>query len=157
MMTIIIVGKPRTRNTPMPLWKLYHPVGAFTPQDKQHLAERITALYRRLPKFYVGIVFQEVAKDSFFVGGRPVENFVRIWVDHIARTLPTAELRTWWIGQCDAALAPFVRDRGLDWEFHIDETPFELWSIQGIRPPAADSEDERRWIAENRPSPLTTN
>jgi len=137
----------------MPLWKIYHPADAFSAEDKQQLAERITALYRRLPKFYVGVVFQAVAPEDLYIGGQPTARFVRIWVDHIARTLPTAELRTWWIGQCDEALAPFIRDRGLDWEFHIDETPFELWSIQGIRPPAADSEDEKRWIRENRPSP----
>lgn len=139
----------------MPLWKVYHPVGAFTAHDKQQLSERITALYRRLPKFYVGVVFQEVAEESFYVGGKPAGNFVRIWIDQIARTLPTPELRTWWIEQCDLALAPFVRDRGLTWEFHIDETPFELWSIQGFRPPAADSNDEKRWIEENKPTALT--
>ncbi len=138
----------------MPLWKIYHPVGCFTAEDKHQLSLRITALYKRLPRFYVGVVFQEVPRESFYVGGEPRDNFVRIWVDHIARTLPSAEARKWWIGQCDAALAPLVRDRGLDWEFHIDETSFELWSIQGIRPPPADSPDEKRWIAENRPSPL---
>ena len=138
----------------MPLWKIYHPEGAFSLEDKTAISERITGIYRNLPKFYVGVVFQEVAPDSFFVGGQPAGNFVRIWVDHIARTLPTPEARTWWIGQCDEALAPFIRDRGLDWEFHIDETSFELWSIQGIRPPTAGSEDEQRWIRENRPTPL---
>src|ERR1044072_5974806 len=101
----------------MPLWKIYHPVGAFTPADKQGLSQAITALYARLPKFYVGVVFQEVAADSFYVGGEPATKFVRIWVDHIARTLPTPEARTWWVGQGDEALAPFVRDRGFDWEF----------------------------------------
>ncbi len=139
----------------MPLWKIYHPVGCFTADDKHQLSQRITALYKRLPKFYVGVVFQEVSGDNFYVGGEPRDNFVRIWVDHIARTLPSAEARKWWIEQCDAALAPLVKNRGLDWEFHIDETSFELWSIQGIRPPRADSPDEKRWIAENRPSPLT--
>ncbi len=139
----------------MPLWKIYHPVGCFTADDKQQLSQRITALYKRLPRFYVGVVFQEVSRDNFYVGGESRDNFVRIWVDHIARTLPSAEARKWWIEQCDAALAPLVKDRGLDWEFHIDETSFELWSIQGIRPPRADSPDEKRWIAENRPSPLT--
>lgn len=137
----------------MPLWKIYHPVGAFSPEDKQQLSQRITALYSRLPKFYVGVVFQEVAADSFFVGGEPATNFVRIWVDHIARTLPTAEARTWWIGEVDKALAPFIRDRGHDWEFHIDETSFELWSIQGLRPPPPNSEAEKRWIEENRATP----
>ncbi len=139
----------------MPLWKIYHPVGCFTADDTQQLSQRITALYKRLPRFYVGVVFQEVSGDNFYVGGEPRDNFVRIWVDHIARTLPSAEARKWWIEQCDAALAPLVKDRGLDWEFHIDETPFELWSIQGIRPPPAESPDEKRWIAENRPTPLT--
>jgi phenylpyruvate tautomerase PptA (4-oxalocrotonate tautomerase family) len=138
----------------VPLWKIYHPVGAFTPADKQGLAQAITGLYRILPKFYVGVVFQEVAPDSFFIGGEPATKFVRIWVDHIARTLPNAEARTRWIGMCDAALAPYIRDRGFDWEFHIDETSFELWSIQGMRPPLPNTEDEKRWIAENRPSAL---
>lgn len=139
----------------MPLWKVYHPVDAFTAEDRQQLSARITAMYDRLPRFYVGVVFQEVAADSFFIGGEPANNFVRIQVDHIARTLPKPEMRTWWIGQCEETLAPFIRDRGFDWEFHIDETPFDLWSIQGYRPPAANSDDEKRWIRENRPSPLT--
>ena len=46
----------------MPLWKLYHPVDTFSAEDKQALSQRITALYKPLPKFYVGVVFQEVAK-----------------------------------------------------------------------------------------------
>ena len=89
------------------------------------------------------------------MGGKPATNFVRIWVDHIARTLPTPEARKRFLGMCDEALAPIIRDRGFDWEFHIDETSFELWSIQGVRPPLAGTEDEKRWIAENRPSALT--
>lgn len=137
----------------MPLWKIYHPTSAFSAADKQALAERITALYSRLPKFYVGVIFQEVQADCFYVGGEPADKFVRIWVDHIARTLPTPELKAWWIGACDEALAPYIRDRGLDWEFHIDETPFDLWSIQGLRPPPPNSEAEKRWIAENKASP----
>lgn len=139
----------------MPLWKIHHPADAFTAEDKQELAARITALYDRLPKFYVGVVFEAVAPEDFFIGGEPRDNFVRIWVDHIARTLPTDELRRWWVTQCDEALAPLIRDRGLDWEFHIDETPFDLWSIQGYRPPLPDTEDEKRWKRENRPSPPT--
>ncbi len=43
----------------MPLWKIYHPVNAFTPPDKQVLAERITKLYSFIPPFYVGIIFEE--------------------------------------------------------------------------------------------------
>ena len=40
----------------MPFWKIYHPVGAFTAEDKQALSQRITELYRALPKFYVIVV-----------------------------------------------------------------------------------------------------
>ena len=139
----------------MPLWKIYHPVGAFSLEDKKGLSEAITALYARgLPKFYVGVVFQEVAADSFFIGGECVDNFVRIWIDHIARTMPTAEIRAKFIEMVDAALAPYVRDRGLNWEYHIDETSYELWSIQGYRPPLPGTEDEIRWRSENRPSPV---
>jgi phenylpyruvate tautomerase PptA (4-oxalocrotonate tautomerase family) len=46
----------------MPLWKIYHPVGAFTAEDKHAFAQIITDLYARLPlpKFYVNVIFQEV-------------------------------------------------------------------------------------------------
>jgi phenylpyruvate tautomerase PptA (4-oxalocrotonate tautomerase family) len=137
----------------MPLWKIYHPVDAFTAEDKQALSERITGLYRILPRFYVGVVFQEVARESFYVGGKPVDNFVRIWIDHIARTLPNDEAKRRWLAMCDDALAPFVKERGYDWEYHIDETPFDLWSIQGLRPPPPNSPAEKQWVADNRPGP----
>ena len=76
----------------MPLWKFYHPEGAFSAEDKQAIAGKITRIYRMLPSFYVGVVFQPVPKDSFFVGGEPADDFVRIWVDHIARTFADATL-----------------------------------------------------------------
>jgi phenylpyruvate tautomerase PptA (4-oxalocrotonate tautomerase family) len=141
----------------MPLWNVYHPVGAYSAEDKQALAERITKLYTdcAVPKFYVGILFQELPKESFFIGARPVGNFVRIKVDQMARTLPTPKLREWWVRAVDEAIAPFVRDRGYDWEFHIDETPADLWSIQGELPPPFGSEAEKRWAEENKPSPYT--
>src|SRR6516162_4346079 len=39
----------------MPLWKVYHPVGAYTREDKHALSKRITDVYAEvpLPKFYV--------------------------------------------------------------------------------------------------------
>ncbi len=33
----------------MPLWKVYHPVGAFTAEDKKALAEHITSVYASVP------------------------------------------------------------------------------------------------------------
>ena len=50
-------------------------------------------------------------------------------------------------------LAPFVKDRGFDWEVHIDETPMDLWRVQGMVPPLPESETERVWAKENRPIP----
>lgn len=50
-------------------------------------------------------------------------------------------------------LAPFVKERGFDWEVHLDETAVDLWRTQGLVPPPADSEMERLWAKENRPIP----
>jgi len=140
----------------MPLWKIYHPVGAFTREDKQAISEKVTGIYGRvMPKFFVGVIFQEVAEDSFFIGGKPTGNFVRIWIDHIARAFPSDDVSKRFIVKVNELIAPWTKDRGFDWELHIDETPFALWSIQGMFPPREGTPDEQRWIAENRPSPRT--
>lgn len=140
----------------MPLWKVYHPVGAFSRADKEAFSEAVTALYGRvMPRFYVGVVFQEVAEDSFYVGGKARNNFVRLWIDHIARAFSSDDARTSFVNKVNEIIAPWISERGLDWEFHVDETPFELWSVQGYFPPRQGTEDEKRWIAENRASPRT--
>ena len=136
----------------MPLWKIYHPEGAFSAEDRKAIAERITGIYRMLPKFYVGVVFQAVPRDSFFVGGEAVDDFVRIWVDHIARQFDDEELKGKFLAAVNQLLSPFIADRGLRWEMHVDETPFSLWTIQGLRPPLPNSDAEKRWRAENRPT-----
>ena len=59
----------------MPFWKIYHPVGAFTAEDKRALSQRITELYRALPKFYVIVVFQEVAPEFLLHGWRAGAQF----------------------------------------------------------------------------------
>lgn len=137
----------------MPLWKIYHPEGAYSAQEKQEISARISDIYRSLPRFYVGVVFQEVPKDSFFIGGEPASDFVRIWVDHIARTFDDEALKGRFLAAVGQLLAPYIEDRGLRWEMHVDETPFSLWTIQGLRPPHPNTEAELRWRSENRPSP----
>jgi phenylpyruvate tautomerase PptA (4-oxalocrotonate tautomerase family) len=141
----------------MPLWKVYHPAGAYTAEDKQMLSDRITGLYASvpIPKFYVVFVFEEMARDSCFVGGEPHDKFVRFKVDHIARTLPGPIIREWWVRKIDEIIAPFVRDRGFDWEVSIDETPFDLWSLQGEIPPPFESAAEKRWVMENKATPYS--
>jgi phenylpyruvate tautomerase PptA (4-oxalocrotonate tautomerase family) len=136
----------------MPLWKIYHPEGAFTVEDKKAIAERITRIYRSLPAFYVGVVFQEVSKTSFYVGGEPADDFVRIWVDHIARQFKDEEIKGQFLATVKKVLTPFISDRGLRWEMHVDETPFSLWTIEGLRPPPPDTPAEQKWRTENRAS-----
>ena len=55
----------------MPLWKVYHPAGAYSAQDKKEFVEKVTAMYSRvpIPKFYVVMIFEEVAAESLYVGG----------------------------------------------------------------------------------------
>ena len=40
----------------MPLWNIYHPVGAYTAEEKQEMARRIADIYI-IPRFYVGVLF----------------------------------------------------------------------------------------------------
>ncbi len=140
----------------MPLWKFYCPRDVYSGEDKREIAQAITSIYARsMPKFYVGVVFQEVGEGDFFVGGEPQTRFVRIWVDHIARAFSDDGLRVRFLNRVSKLLDPWLGERGLDWELHVDETPFDLWMIQGHFPPREGTSDEKRWIAENRPSPRT--
>lgn len=137
----------------MPLWNLYCTAGTYSSDDKRAFAETITDIYAStgMPRFYVCVVFHDVPKDSLLVGGTPREKFVRIWIDHIARSTPE-EQRELLLKFLNKSIHPFVRDRGLDWEIHIDETPRDLWTVQGMRPPDEGSAEELRWARENRPS-----
>lgn len=140
----------------MPLWKIYHPVGAYSAEDKQAISRSLTDVYARaMPRFYVGVIFQEVAAGDFYIGGEPRSNFVRIWVDHIARTFSSDEMKVRFFEKMNQIFEPWIAARGYDWELHVDETPFDLWTIQGHFPPREGTEDEKRWIADNRASPRT--
>ena len=138
----------------MPLWTIHHSAACLTDDDRQHLASGITEIYRMLPPFYVAVVFQEAAPGTLFVGGVAHPRFVRLWVDQIARTLPDAAARDRWITTINGYLAPFMAERGLDWELHIGETSRELWLIRGQRPPAPGSPGEKLWRERNEPVPL---
>jgi phenylpyruvate tautomerase PptA (4-oxalocrotonate tautomerase family) len=140
----------------LPLWNIYCPESTYSAEDKRALAERITDLYAEfgLPRFFVSVVFQELPRDSYFVGGEPTGDFIRIWIDQIARRIPD-DARGWWMKRVRETVDPFVTERGLRWEVHIDDTPRELWSINGLKPPAEGSEEEQRWARENR-APVAT-
>lgn len=141
----------------MPLWKVYHPPGALTVPEKKELASQITNVYASIPipKFYVVMIFEEMPADTCFVGGEAHNKFFRFKIDHIARTLPGPVLREFWMRTVDQVIAPFVKNKGYDWEVSIDETPFDLWSLQGEIPPPFESVGEKRWVKENKASPYT--
>ena len=138
----------------MPLWHIYCPFNAYTSADKTEFASRITDLYAKfgLPRFYVSVMFHELAADDLQIGGEPRNDFVRISMDHIARRM-TPDRYDSWMDHVTETLDPFVRQRGFKWEVHIDETPFELWSIEGLKPPAPHSETEQLWAKDNRATP----
>jgi phenylpyruvate tautomerase PptA (4-oxalocrotonate tautomerase family) len=71
----------------MPIWHVYHPVGAYTDHEKREFADRVTDFYQPLglPRFYVVTLFHEVSQGSFYVGGEPVDDVVRVVIEHTAQ------------------------------------------------------------------------
>jgi 4-oxalocrotonate tautomerase family enzyme len=162
----------------MPFWEIYTPEDAFTDEDKEALTKGITSIYYDLvdlPKFYVVVVFHEMPLNSIYVGGEAANNFIRIRLDHIARktvdyiahhankntmvngiavgSLTSEQIRADFHEKVEEVLVPFVKERGYDWEIHVDETPEDLWRVQGLVPPPEWSEFEELWRKENRPVP----
>ncbi|GAA5168801.1 tautomerase family protein [Pseudonocardia eucalypti] len=140
----------------MPLWEIFSPENAFTDEEKKQLAEAITQScvdFVDIPRFYVVVRFHEMPANTMYVGGEATTNFIRVVVDTIARQMETAEIRAACMASTEQMLAPFVKERGFDWEIHFDETPMDLWRVQGIIPPPAYSDMEKLWAKENRPIP----
>ncbi|MBZ5795252.1 tautomerase family protein [Burkholderia contaminans] len=138
----------------MPLWNIYHPEHTYTDADKLEIAERIVGFYDGfLPRFYVNVLFQPLPPASFLIGGKPTDDFVRIRVDHIARQIDDPGEQARFMHHVGQRLAPFIGERGLRWEIHIGETPFGLWTIEGLRPPRPGTPADLKWRTENRPSP----
>lgn len=69
----------------MPLHRLYIPPNLYSAEDKAVIAESITKVYAQLPAFYVVVLFIDIDKENYFVGGKRSDRFVRIAVQHIAR------------------------------------------------------------------------
>jgi len=139
----------------MPLWNVYHPAGAYTEQEKREFAGRVTSSYasRGLPRFYVVTLFHEVDRGSFYVGGEPADDVVRIAIDHLARHFDDPAMREASRQRVSALIEPFAAGKGLRWEFHIDETPRDFWMINGLVPPPPSSDAEALWAKENRAIP----
>ncbi|WP_040976957.1 tautomerase family protein [Necropsobacter massiliensis] len=137
----------------MPMWKIYHPENAFSEQDKAEITNKITELYAGfLPRFYVNVLFHPLAPTQLYIGGEPTTDFVRVTINHIARSIKDAETQQKFLAACSRILKPYVEDRGYRWELHIGETPIELWTVNGFKPPMPGTDGERKWREENQAS-----
>ncbi|KAI1732519.1 putative oxalocrotonate tautomerase enzyme domain-containing protein [Ditylenchus destructor] len=127
------------------------PEGLCVEDDQQKIAESITDLYTSggLSVFYVVVLFIPMKKRSFYVGGKSTDKFVRVSVQHIARQYESANK---FIDRYEERLAPFIKDRGLDWEVQI-EVDRNLWRENGLLPPLPRSVGEQEWIRLNKAVP----
>ncbi|KAI4149631.1 MAG: hypothetical protein LQ340_004537 [Diploschistes diacapsis] len=139
----------------MPLWRIYHPDNYFTASEKSTLARSITTLYTHLlPAFYVEVLFIPMPASSMYVGGEQRTDYVRLVGEHIARNFDGDKERMLKMMQrVTAAVGPVMKDKGAHWEAHIDQTPYELWTIGGMQPPQPGSDAEKLWKKENRAVP----
>ncbi|WP_156759907.1 tautomerase family protein [Microbacterium karelineae] len=140
----------------MPYFKISTPIGAYTDEDKQAIAKAITdacTLYVQIPAFFVNVYFDEIAPNNTYTGGESRDNFVRIMADTSARQMPTAEMRAGAMSVLVEAMRPFIQDRGYHSEINLDETPLDLWRVDGIVAPVDSPEIFDRWIKENRAVP----
>ncbi|MCP1196062.1 tautomerase family protein [Acetobacter senegalensis] len=137
----------------MPMWQIYHPENAFTDEDKKEIAQKITGIYESfLPRFYVNVFFQALSKSNFYIGGEPTDDFVRIVIDHIARAIKDPVEQKQFLRGCAHILSPYVAERGYRWELNVDETPFDLWTLNGFKPPLPNTPAGIKWRLENKPS-----
>ncbi|KAF8908312.1 putative oxalocrotonate tautomerase enzyme-domain-containing protein [Mucidula mucida] len=131
-----------TRQRPDASPPILCPPNLYSAEDKAKLAEAITDIYTKripapLPAFYVVILFIDVKQEDYFVGGKPTKDFVRVVVHHLARQFPNDERKLVFMDLYEAALKPFTKDRGLNWEVEISDEDPKLWRENGIIPPHA--------------------
>ncbi|KKY14069.1 hypothetical protein UCDDS831_g08489 [Diplodia seriata] len=144
----------------MPLWRIFHPDNTFTTKEERDaLSSDITKIYTSagLPAFYVVVIFNTVPAEKMYVGGVSNDKgeapFIRIVYENIARRQPDDKSKSGFLSRIDATLKPHIADKGYDWEYHGLETDRALWKIQGLVPPATNTEAEQLWVKENKAIP----
>jgi hypothetical protein len=143
----------------MPLWQIFTDTDTFTLEERTALATSITNFYTKgvkVPSFYVGVVFVAVVPDFLFIGAKPTNNFVRFVIQHIEKLMPDAdeeggvEYRNHFMQRIKDMLAPHLSKDGLRWEVNFSQAPTDLWLVQGLVPPKHGSQEETRWIDEDK-------
>lgn len=137
----------------MPLWVFAHTPNAFSLEEKKELAQTITAIYTRLqiPAFYVNVQFFEMDPTNQYVGGESPSNFTTISIYHIARAFDNESAKQKFLNKADSILTPRMKAKGMNWEYFIQQTPVDLWRINGFPPPGFGSELEKLWFRLNKP------
>ena len=137
----------------MPLWDFNLSPNVLSDSEKASLAKEVTKIYTKsgLPAFYVQVRFTEDTVNSKFVGGETHTNFAHLQIYHLARTFTSDEQKSRFLRRVDAILNPVLVPKGADWEYFIQESSRDLWKINGLVPPPAGSEMERKWAQLNRP------
>ncbi|KAK0615448.1 hypothetical protein DIS24_g11807 [Lasiodiplodia hormozganensis] len=137
----------------MPLWLFTHSAGAFSAEEKEELAKKITRLYTKigLPAFYVNTQFFERGPFDIFCGEESPKKFTTISIYHVARAFQNEAQRDKFLEKVDGILNPMLKPKGMSWEYFIQEAPREYWKINGIIPPPTGSEMEKKWLAANKP------
>ncbi|KAF7304409.1 Tautomerase-3 domain-containing protein [Mycena chlorophos] len=153
-------NRPLAPTQTMPLHRWITPKGLYTAAEKAGIAKAITDIYDKvgLPRFYVVVFFVEQEAHDFYYGDKAVTgkngvNFVRIDVDHIARTFgaDSAAQKKDFMNRYEAAISPWIKGRGLDWEVQVkDNSERDLWHENGVPAPPVESVEEAIWKRENR-------
>ncbi|KAJ6551920.1 putative oxalocrotonate tautomerase [Mycena capillaripes] len=134
----------------MPLHRFFTPKGMYTSEDKAAISAAVTGVYTTLPKFYVVVLFIELDPESFFVGGKSADKFLRIAAEHYARNFSDDKHKRDFMDRYEKALEPFTKGRGIDWEVQVTDADRTLWNENGMAPPLPDTEEENIWKRENR-------
>ncbi|KAF9873738.1 hypothetical protein CkaCkLH20_08848 [Colletotrichum karsti] len=136
----------------MPKWVFNSPAGLLTPAEKKQIAEGMTKVYgsARLPAFYCHAHFVEFEPSNIYTAGEPSKNVTTIAIYHIAKVFDKPEVEQAFLRAFDDVIRPVLKPKGIEWESGIYESRRELWRVNGLVPPARDSEMEKKWFAEGR-------
>ncbi|KZP06990.1 hypothetical protein FIBSPDRAFT_804401 [Athelia psychrophila] len=138
----------------MPLHRLFVPPTLYSDQDRKDIAAAITGIYKGLfPSFYVVVLFIDVPVTHYFVSGRNNDKFLRIGVEHIAKHFPDEASGRVFMDRYEAVLAPWTKDRGIDWEVQITEDDRNLWNENGMSPPLPGTKDDELWQIQDKAVP----
>jgi len=138
----------------MPWTRIYHPNTVLQdPAERDALSNAITDLYEpiKFPRFWVGVIFVPLEPSSIYMGGKAQTKWVRLAVEHALGPAGTTDFDPF-VARYEAAIKPFIRDKGIAHELTFAFIPLEPWRINGMKPPTIGTPAHRKWLEENKPS-----